>query len=81
MNNIKESFAYFLWRCFFAAEMFMYRYVWKEYYSELMEISYARLGHWMMVGVYGVVLCVFTAIFGGLKIGYLRNFNMVYAQS
>ena len=80
-EQYKRIFRLFLVAVLFAAEMFMYRYVWKEYYSELMEISYARLGHWMMVGVYGVVLCVFTAIFGGLKIGYLRNFNMVYAQS
>jgi len=80
-EQYKRLFRLLLVAVLFAAEMFMYKYVWIEYYSELMEISYARLGHWMMVAVYGVVLCVFTAIFGGLKIGYLRNFNMIYAQS
>lgn len=80
-EQYKRLFRLCLVALLFAAEMLLYWYVWKEYYSELMEITYARLGHWMMVAVYGVVLCIFTAIFGGLKIGYLRNFNMVYAQS
>ncbi len=65
----------------FSAEMMIYYYVWTRYYSDYMEITYARLGHRMMVAVYGVVLCIFTHIFGGLKIGYLRNFNMIYSQS
>lgn len=80
-EQYKRLFRVCLVALLFAAQMFMYRYVWIRYYSQLMEITYFRLGHWMMVGVYGVVLCVFNAIFGGLKIGYLRNFNMVYAQS
>lgn len=77
----KRLFRICLVALLFVTEMFLYKYVWRNYYSDLMEITYARLGHWMMIGVYGVVLCVFTAIFGGLKIGYLQNFNMIYAQS
>lgn len=65
----------------FALEMVVYQFVWRKYYSDLMEITYARLGHWMMVAVYGVMLLIFTVIFAGWRIGYLRNFNMVYAQS
>ena len=65
----------------FAMEMFVYLYVWRKYYSDLMEITYARLGHWMIVAIYGVMLLIFTVIFAGWRIGYLRNFNMVYAQS
>ena len=65
----------------FAMEMFVYLYVWRKYYSDLMEITYARLGHWMIVAIYGVMLFIFTVIFAGWRIGYLRNFNMVYAQS
>ncbi len=77
----KRLFRVCLVALLFVTEMFLYKYIWLNYYSDLMEITYARLGHWMMIGVYGVVLCVFTAIFGGLKIGYLQNFNMIYAQS
>ena len=65
----------------FLAEMFVFRYVWRTYYSDLMEITYAKLGHWMIVAVYGIMLCIFTLIFAGWKIGYLRIFNMVYLQS
>ena len=65
----------------FLAEMFVFRYVWRTYYSDLMEITYAKLGHWMIVAVYGIMLCIFTLIFAGWKIGYLRIFNMVYLKS
>lgn len=65
----------------FLTEMFIYLYVWRKYYSDLMEVTYARLGHWMIVAVYGIMLLIFTAIFEGWRIGYLRNFNMVYAQA
>ena len=36
----------------FSAEMMIYYYVWTRYYSDYMEITYARLGHRMMVAVY-----------------------------
>ena len=65
----------------FLAEMFIFHYVWRTYYSNLMEITYANLGHWMIVGVYGLMLCIFTVLFAGWKIGYLRIFNTVYLQS
>ena len=65
----------------FLAEMLLFYYVWRTYYSDLMEITYANLGHWMIVGVYGLMLCIFTVLFAGWKIGYLRVFNTVYLQS
>lgn len=65
----------------FLAEMLIFHYVWKTYYSNLMEITYAKLGHWMIVAVYGIMLCIFTIIFAGWKIGYLRVFNMIYLQT
>lgn len=80
-EQYKRMYRLFLVAILFAAEMAMYYYVWTRFYSDLMEITYAKLGHRMMVAVYGVVLCIFTRIFGGLKIGYLRNFNLIYAQS
>jgi len=65
----------------FLAEMLLFYYVWRTYYSDLMEITYANLGHWMIVGVYGLMLYIFTVLFAGWKIGYLRIFNTVYLQS
>ena len=65
----------------FFVEMLVFRYVWMSYYSGLMEIAYAKLGHWMIVAVYGIMLCIFTLIFAGWKIGYLRVFNMIYLQT
>lgn len=65
----------------FIMEMLLYGYVWINYYSSYMEIQYAGLGHVMMVAIYGVMLLVFTVIFECWQIGYLKNFNMIYAQT
>ena len=80
-EQYKRIFRLGLIALLFAIEMLVFLYVWKTYYSNLMEITYAKLGHWMIVAVYGIMLCIFTVIFAGWKIGYLRVFNMVYLQS
>ena len=80
-EQYKRIFRLGLVALLFVIEMFVFLYVWRTYYSNLMEITYAKLGHWMIVAVYGIMLCIFTVIFAGWKIGYLRMFNMVYLQS
>ncbi|MEF9917350.1 MAG: sugar transferase [Lachnospiraceae bacterium] len=64
-----------------AVEMGMYWYVWLTYYNGKMEVPYNRTGNWLMVAVYGVLLIVFSGIYGGFKIGYLRIFNIIFSQA
>lgn len=62
-------------------EMTCYWYVWLNFYNTKMEIPYNRTGHWLMVAVYGILLILFNAMYGGLKIGYLKTGNMIYSQA
>lgn len=64
----------------FLIEMYMYYYIWCKYYNPLMQIAYYRLGNWMMFGVYGVVLLIFSYIYGGMHVGGVRIFNLIYSQ-
>ena len=64
-----------------SAEMVMYWHVWLKYYNGLMEFPYNRTGNWLIVAVYGIFLVVFSMIYGGFRIGYLRIFNIIFSQT
>ena len=61
-------------------EMAIYWTVWLKHYNIEMEIPYNRTGNWMIVAVYCLILLIFSKMYGGLKIGYLKTFNIVYSQ-
>lgn len=60
---------------------FMFWYIWKYYYSLLMEIQYWRKGHWMLLAFYLFWSFILPRIYGGWKVGYLRIFNIIYSQA
>ena len=64
-----------------SVEMAMYWHVWLKYYNNLMEFPYNRTGNWLIVAVYGIFLIVFSMIYGGFRIGYLRIFNIIFSQT
>ena len=59
----------------------LYWHVWLNYYNRLMEVPYNRTGHWLMAAVYGILLLLFNALYGGLKVGYLKTWNMICSQT
>lgn len=59
----------------------MYGVVWNQYYNEeILQMPFYRRGIWMMVLIYGILLAFFMGTYGGFKIGYLRNGNLIYSQ-
>lgn len=56
-------------------------FVWRTYYSPLMEIEYWRRGHWMILVFYLFWAFLLPKIYGGWKVGYLRLFNLIYSQT
>ncbi len=62
-------------------EMASYWHVWRNYYNPMMENPYNRTGHWLMAAVYGIFLVLFNALYGGMKVGYLKTWNMIYSQA
>ena len=70
----------------FAAVMLLglcwgYHVVWSRYYNEtVLQMPFYRRGIWMMVLIYGILLAFFMHTYGGFKIGYLKNGNLIYSQ-
>ena len=70
----------------FAAMMLLglcliYAIVWIEYYNKaILQMPFYRRGNWMMILIYGILLVFFMNTYGGFKIGYLKNGNLIYSQ-
>lgn len=60
-------------------EMLMDR-MWRQYYNPYIRIPFWTKGHWYIMTLYVVVLMFFTHIYGGLKIGYQKPFDVMLSQ-
>lgn len=59
----------------------IYSFFWDRYYNmNLLQLPFYRRGIWVIVLIYGILLTFFMHTYGGFKIGYLRNGNLIYSQ-
>lgn len=59
----------------------LYAVIWSGYYNEIiLQSPFYRRGNWVMVLIYGILLTFFMNTYGGFKIGYLKNGNLIYSQ-
>jgi exopolysaccharide biosynthesis polyprenyl glycosylphosphotransferase len=64
-----------------AIETLFFAYVWVKMYNPKMEWPYIRLGHYFIAAVYASALFVFSNMYGALKLGYMKTYEAVYAQT
>lgn len=55
-------------------------YVWIEFYNKMIQKSFWFKGHFFVMGIYFIVLLFFTKTFGGMKIGYLKQGEILFAS-
>ena len=63
-----------------ALQVFVYWNVWVGYYNDNIELPFFRRGSWLMVALYAVLLFFFVQTYGGLRVGYLRKWDIIYSQ-
>lgn len=63
-----------------AIEMYMFGVMWYEYYSDFIGIPFFRRGNWAVIGMYGLIVFLFTKLYGGYKVGFLRVMDVLYSQ-
>lgn len=61
-------------------EIFLYWMIWTRHYNLILEEPFWRRGNWLITALYGILLLFFLSTYGGLKIGYLRRWNLIYSQ-
>lgn len=62
-------------------ETAFYTCVWIFYYNDKMEWPYVRLGHYFIAALYAFTLVIFGRMYGGLRLGYMKIFEAIYAQT
>lgn len=58
----------------------MFAWLWYMKLKDLAEIQYWHRGNWAVIALYFVMIVVFSKAFGGYKVGYLRNWDVIYTQ-
>lgn len=58
----------------------MYGWLWYHHYKGMMPVEYWRRGNWVIIGLYGLFIIVFSRAFGALKVGYLKTWDIMYSQ-
>lgn len=60
---------------------FLYGVTWIGYYNKhILQIPFYRRGNWVIILLYGILLLFFMNTYGGFKVGYLKNGNLIYSQ-
>ena len=61
-------------------ELAIYYYVWMNYYNKNMTIAFWRRGNWLVTGEYLVLSLILHRLYGGLKVGIFKYWNLVYSH-
>ncbi len=82
-DRFKRLITFFEGFVILAIHTILFTYLWYGFYQrelELLDISFWRRGNWAVVGFYALIMYLFTNLYGGFKIGYLRLMDVLYSQ-
>lgn len=53
--------------------------LWYEAYADMIVQPFFRRGNWLVIAIYATLLYLFTRIYGGYRIGYLKRGEVIYS--
>ena len=77
----KRIFMFWASVLFVTAQTAMFAWQWYNIYANIMLVKYYRRGDWAIIALYALFCVLFLKIFGGFKVGYLRNMDALYGQA
>lgn len=73
-EDCKRSIVFFLAGLLILAVTLVFAYVWYDYYLDRLAWKpFWRRGNWVMIAVYAVIFTMVARLYGGLKVGYLKD--------
>lgn len=65
-----------------AGQIGIYAYFWYNMYFIKIKpyLPLWEKGHWLIIAIYGVLLFFFSNMYGGMRIGYLKNLEVIFSQ-
>lgn len=79
-NQYKKLIRFLTGVLIIAIHGYLFAYIWYDYYIKHIRIQFWRRGNWAVIGVYVLVIYLFTKIYGGFKIGYARVMDLLYSH-
>lgn len=61
------------------AQAAVFAYVWYDYYRGLIDAPFWRKGNWALIALYALINMLFSRLYGGLKVGYLKRIDVFYS--
>lgn len=61
------------------AQSALFAAAWYLYYRELIFEPFWNKGNWVLIAMYGLILILFSRMFGGLRVGYLKRMDDIYS--
>ncbi|MGN0394226.1 MAG: sugar transferase [Coprococcus sp.] len=63
-----------------AIELYLFGIMWYRYYAIDIALPFFRKGNWAVIGMYGLIVFLFTKLYGGYRVGFLRLIDVLYSQ-
>lgn len=63
-----------------AAELVLFGIAWYRDYEVTLQLPFWEKGNWAVICLYGIILVLFTKLYGGYRIGFYRLQDILYSQ-
>lgn len=61
-------------------QILIYAYFYFKYFTYAIELNFAKKGPLLIIALYAFMLLCFSAMYGGMRIGYLRPSEVIFSQ-
>lgn len=61
-------------------QILIYAYFYFKYFAYAIELNFAKKGPLLIIALYAFMLLCFSAMYGGMRIGYLRPSEVIFSQ-
>lgn len=80
-EDFRRSIVFCLASLVVIAQTAIFAYIWYDYYRGLIFEPFWRKGNWVLIAIYALIYVLFSRLYGGLKVGYLKRIDMFYSMA
>ena len=78
-ENFKRTIVFCLASLVVIAQAAVFAYIWYDYYRGFIFKPFWRKGNWVLIAIYALINVLFSRLYGGLKVGYLKRIDVFYS--
>lgn len=78
-EDYKRFIVFFLGSIVILAQAAIFAYVWYHSYRILISRPFWRRGNWILIAIYALMNTLFSLLYGGLRVGYLKRIDLFYS--